>query len=229
MLFCAPLVARADDASDRAAADRLAAIVHDQAQIDGSTRTGVIAGLIIGGSVATAIGVPLMVDGLSRPSPWTTDDQVEIIGGVLLTTFGGTVLLSWPLALLHTPTERLDARMHALATLAPNERLTRMEAALETASAEERRGRKSSAILAFVAGAINAGIVPLEVATGNHALAFVNGLAAVFAIVSGSIQLVSPGPLERLWRTWRVGTGRSTAIRWTPILSPTHAGFALSF
>ncbi len=229
-LACAsPLVARADDASDGAAADRLAAIIHDQAQLDGSTRASAIAGFLVSGAVATGIGVPLMVDGLSRPSPWTTNDQIEIIGGVLLTTYGGTALLAWPLAFLRTPTERLDSRVQSLASLAPHERLERAESALSAAAAEERSTRKSGAILGFVAAALNAGIVPLDVATGNDGLAVVNGLVAVFSIVIGSIRLTSPGPLETLWRTWRVGTGRPAAIRWMPILSPTHTGIAVSF
>jgi hypothetical protein len=217
--------ARADDESDRAAADRLAAILHDQAQMDGSTRIGVIVGLLVGGAVSTGIGVPLLVDGLSRPSPSTADDQIEIIGGTVLTAFGAAALLSWPLAFLHTPSERLEGRVRSLATLPPHERLVRMEAALSSAAADERWNRKTSATLAFIAGALNAAIVPLDVVADNRGLAVVNGAVAVFAILSGAIQLVSPGALERTWRTWLVGTGRTAAIQWTP----SRGGLAFSF
>ncbi len=222
-------VARADDESDRAAAERLSAIAHDQAVLDGNTRVAVIAGLIVGGAVATAIGVPLMVDALSHPSPLTTDEEGELIGGVVLTSVGVGALLGWPFGFLHTPAERLDDRLRSLATLPPHDRVARAEAIFAEAASEERSTRRNSAIMSFVLAGINAAIVPLDVITDNRWLAGLNGFAAVVGIIGGAIQLSTAGPIERTWRTWLVGTGRSAKIQWTPIVTPTGGGFALRF
>lgn len=216
--------ARADDESDRVAAERLGAIVHDQARIDQGTRTAVIGGTIAGGVAAIAVGVPLLVDAQSHPAPRTTNEEIELAGGGGFIALGGVMLVIWPLAFIHSPAERLDARIAALSTLPPSERLARAEAALSDASDVERSNRRLSSVLLFVCAALEGANVALDIATNNQPIALVNGGIGVIAIIAGAIFYANAGPMERMWRTWRAGTGRPVAH-----FAPTANGFALTF
>ena len=229
-LACAGIVfattaARADDESDRVAAERLAAIVHDQAVIDQGTRTGVIGGFVAGGLASVAIGIPLLADSLSKPTPRTTNENIEIGGGIAFVGVGAFLLVSWPLVFIHTPAERLDNRIASFATLPGSQRLARSEGALSELSDAERSNRRISGVLLLVLGALNGAFVAVEVATDNQPVALFNGTACIFGFIAGAVALVNPGPMDRLWRTWRVGTGRPPSARFVP----TSNGFALTF
>jgi hypothetical protein len=205
----ATTTARADDESDRVAAERLAAIVHDQALIDQGTRTGVIAGFIGGAAALVAIGLPMTVDAASKPKPLTNNQEIELVGGAGFLTAGGLLLLLWPVAYIHTPSERLDTRMATFATLPGTERLARSEAALSEARDVERSTRRLASALFFVLAALNAAIVPLEIATNNAPVALINGTACMVGILGGAISLANPGPMERTWpRARRNGQAR---------------------
>lgn len=221
-------IARADDESDRAAAERLAAIVHDQAEIDQGTRTAVIAGFIAAGVASIAIGVPLVVDGASHPTPRTTNEQIELWGGATFIGLGGLLLVTWPLAFIRTPAERLDTRVATLATLPPAVRLARAEAALSAAADTERGNRRLSGGLLFTVAALEGVLVGLNVALTDAPVGLLAGAVSVIAIIAGAVVLATPGPMERTWRTWRVGTGRPAA-RFTPIIRPTGSGVAVVF
>lgn len=220
--------AMADDQSDPVAAARLAAIVHDRADQDGSLRTATIAALITGGAVSLGVGIPILVDASSRPLPFSNNDQGELLTGTVLTALGGAALLAWPAAFLRTPAEKLDSHIRALRP--SPDLLAREETLVATAATEERSSRIAGAVLSFVFSALNVGCVVLDVTTQNQWLGVVNGVASFVGIIGGAVQLAVPGPIEQLWRTWRVGTGRSpVGTRFTPLLGPGGAGFALTF
>ena len=225
-VLAAATPAKADDDSPAA---RLAAVVHDRAEQDQQLRTALIAGVIVGGAVSLGVGIPVLVDGLSKPWTVNTGDEAEVLSGVILTALGGAALVSWPFAFLRTPLERLDTQIAAVQGT-PEERLKKEEDILAGAASDERSNRKVAAALSFVTAALNVAIVPLDVTSGNQALAGLNGAAAFVGIIVGAIRLASPGPIEELWRTWLVGTGRrASRIHWMPTLTLGGGGIVATF
>ncbi len=218
--------AAADDESDRIAVDRLSALVHSYAQDDARLRPAVIAGFLVAGAVTLGVGVPVLANGLSRPQPRTSDDTIVLVSGIALTSLGGAAILASPFALIHTRLENIDERVAALRGT-PTQRLANAERILSLTAADEHSARITSAVFGFVAGAVNVAFVPVDLAVGNSGLIILNGAAAFIAIVTASVRLVAPTAIERLWQTWRVGTGR--ALSHSPILVPNASGLALTF
>jgi hypothetical protein len=235
----APPAAASDTAAvaqNDEAATRLRDIIADEAARQHRQRQAA-AGLAFGlAGLSAGFGV-----GCFAIKPTNGESLALTLGGVGFEVVAGLAIVLGAVVLVDpTPIEKLS-REYELVLRDPSQadHLAWAEHRLRDLAERERRARMTAAVLAIsVAPFVSGGGIALAalLPSGTNdvmraAYVAVFQLLAVMDVTVGVIRLVSVDPVERIWRTWMLGTGRGVQARsyFAPVVGGATGGFTLSF
>ena len=228
--------AQATTQTDDVAPLRLDAILDDEATRERHERTA---------AAGIAFGLAAMSAGFSVAcfaiQPSDSSDRFALqVGGVgfgVIAALGvtlGAITLAVPTD-LETMTHEYDSIVRDPRR---NDKLAWGESRLAALAEKQRRARVTGAMLSIVlgplvgVGGITAGaLLPMDSDVLRASYIALFSVLSLLDVTVGIARLFSLDPAERLWRTWRIGTGRTVSFHpWiAPTLGGAAAGTTISF